>query len=69
MHFVDILYDYRVTMEFTPTGIHFPFFGNPVSLHFCMVFLHIVVEVMQINEQTNEQAIIYYDVFVVQDDR
>ena len=43
MHFVD-MYDYRVAMEFTPTGIHFPFFGNTVSLHFYMVFLHIVVE-------------------------
>ena len=39
MNFVNLLYDYRVAMEFI-----FPFFGNPVSLHFRSVFLHIVVE-------------------------
>ena len=44
MHFVDMLYDYRVAMAFTPTGMHFPFFDNPVSLHFCILDLHIAVE-------------------------
>ena len=39
-----MLNDYRVAMKFTPTGIHFPFFGNLVSLHFCIVFMHIAVE-------------------------
>ena len=47
MHFVDLLYDYRVAMKFTPIREYiFPFWqpGVTVSLHFCMVLLHIVVE-------------------------
>ena len=55
MHFVDLLYDYRVAMEFTPTGIHFPFFGNPVSLKFSMAFSHIVFEYRSDAKETKKK--------------
>ena len=42
--FVDMLYDYQVAIGFSPTGMHFPFCGNLVSLHVCISDVYIVVE-------------------------
>ena len=53
-----MLYDYRVVMEFTPTGSMFP--SLTTRYHFTsalMVYtLLLSVEVMQINKQTNKQT-------------
>jgi hypothetical protein len=58
MQFVDMLYDYQVAMGFTPTGIHFPFCGNLVSLHFCIFSVYIVVECRSgANKYKNKRAV------------
>ncbi len=51
-----MLYDYQVAIGLSPTGMHFPFCGNLVSLHFCISDVYIVVECRGgANKKTNKQ--------------